>query len=236
MTIDAARRHRAGRPGGALGAIGLVVAISCLIGTIVVTFAVIGSIWPGEAPPPRAVTSDSPSEPAPGTDAQVVAGQPDAVSAPPVDGQPLSISIPSLGLTANVGAMTVPKSGQVNPPTPGSGYWIRQYGLVGPASDNTAYIAGHTFRKGNAVFNPLFDIPNSAVTVGEGDVLVVTAPEGSYRYIVTKTALYDKVTLGEQTEMWERVPGRLALVTCFQYNGGTSSTQNFVVYAQLDAA
>jgi len=30
------------------------------------------------------------------------------------------------------------------------------------------------------------------------------------------------------------VPGRLVLVTCFQYNGGTSSQQNFVVYATLD--
>ncbi|MEA9986799.1 class F sortase [Subtercola sp. RTI3] len=152
----------------------------------------------------------------------------------PVPGQPVSLDIPAINLHATVGAMSVSADGTVDPPGPAQAYWIRGYGTAGPAATNTVYIAGHTYRgAGGAVFNPLLDIPNSQYTVHPGDHITVGTGNGSYDYTITDTQLYVKTVLSQQTELWQKVPGRLVLITCFQYHGGTSSQQNFVVYAQL---
>ena len=153
---------------------------------------------------------------------------------PTVPGQPLRLQIPSVGIDTVVGRMLVVPGGVVNPPTGGSAYWLSGYGTAGPAS-NTVYIAGHTCRgKCSAVFSPLLDIPRSATTVHPGEKVFVGTPEGEYSYTITDTKLYEKVAVQQESELWKVVPGRLVLVTCFQYNGGTSSQQNFVVYATLD--
>ena len=239
------RRARAERgrdetaPGRATRITGLVLLAGSLVGVAVVGALLVPLLAP--LPSPAAAIS-APPEPPPGGEVLAPdARGPDTASAPrvsvprpdPLPTQPLSLSIPRLGLTANVGSMSVPADGRVNPPTPGSAYWIRGYGTAGPASDNTFYLAGHTFRKGTAVFNTLLDVPNSDVTVVAGDDIEVTTPSATFRYTVTGTAIYDKATTDSESELWKRMPGRLAIVTCFQYNGGTSSTQNVVVYAQL---
>ncbi|SDZ45241.1 class F sortase [Herbiconiux ginsengi] len=151
-----------------------------------------------------------------------------------VPGQPLNIRIPAVDLDAAIRSMSVPDDRQLDPPGPSRAYWLSDYGAAGPDSENTTYLAGHTYRDGSAVFNPLLDVPQSAGAVHDGDAVIITTPEGDYSYTVTATALYDKTSVGEQAELWKQVPGRLVIVTCFQYNGGTSSSQNFVVYAQLD--
>lgn len=160
---------------------------------------------------------------------------PGGVAQPPLPAQPTRLSVPAVGLDASVGAMSVAAGGSVDPPTPGSAYWLSGSSVAGPTSTGTTYLAGHTYRGGGrAVFNPFLDIPHSRYTVHKGDRIVVGTPSGSWAYTVTDTELYLKTTVEQQTELWRNVPGRLVVVTCFQYDGGTSSQQNFVVYAQLD--
>jgi hypothetical protein len=171
-------------------------------------------------------------EPAPGQTTTTTHGWKTVTLLP---GQPLHVSIPAVGLDAAVATMTITPGEAVDPPTPGSAYWLSNYGTAGPGSTNTTYIAGHTYRgRGRAVFNPLLDVPHSSYTVHAGDAIVLTTATGTFDYTITATDLYDKISVQQQTELWKRVPGRLVLVTCFQYNGGTSSQQNFVVYAQID--
>lgn len=189
------------------------------------------------APSPAAAgTLPDLPEPAPGQEAQPGETGEQGASRPPITGQPLRLRIPAVGLDVTVGRMTVRAGGGVNPPTMGSAYWLTGYGVAGPTSTNTAYLAGHTCRgKGcDAAFSPVLDIPHNATTVHIGDQVIVTTPENDWTYTVTDTALYDKPSVPQQAEMWKAVPGRIVLVTCFQYAGGTSSQQNFVVYAQLD--
>jgi hypothetical protein len=154
---------------------------------------------------------------------------------PPIAGQPIRLRIPSVGLDDRVGSMTVRPGSVVDPPTASSAYWLSGYGVAGPTSDNSVYIAGHTCRgRCSAAFSALLDVPQSSTTVHIGDSVIVSTPTGDYSYSITGTQLYEKVTVQQQSELWRKVPGRLVLVTCFQYNGGTSSQQNFVVYAQLN--
>jgi hypothetical protein len=144
--------------------------------------------------------------------------------------------IPAVGLDVAVGSMSTPAGGRIDPPTPGSAYWIRDYGLVGPASRETAYLAGHTFRgSGTAVFNSLFDRGTRDAVVGPGDVVDVQTLSGVERYTITAVTRYVKSTVEEQRELWENVPGRLVIVAC-QYNGVASSTENLVIYAPWGAS
>jgi sortase (surface protein transpeptidase) len=193
---------------------------------------------PAQASPTGVVDADTGAaigavpEPSPGQGATSTSSDGSA----PIAGQPLHLQIPSIGLDVNVGRMTVPAGGTVDPPTMGSAYWLAEYGVVGASSTNTAYIAGHTCRGAcHSAFSPMLDVPKSETRVHSGDEVLVTTPQGVDHYTVTDTVLYTKTTIQQQTELWKKVPGRLVLVTCFQYAGGTSSQQNFVVYAQLDS-
>ncbi len=161
------------------------------------------------------------------------ADAPDA--APPIPGQPVALSIPSVGLTTSVRSMTVEPGGSVDPPGPRYAYWLAPYGTAGPQATNTVYIAGHTFRRGGAVFNPLLDVAHEQSAVTVGAEIEIQTQEGVYSYTVTAVERYDKVSVDQQSELWKQVPGRLVIVTCFQYDSGQASTQNLVVFAQLDA-
>jgi hypothetical protein len=55
----------------------------------------------------------------------------------------------------------------------------------------------------------------------------------TYRYQVVSTARYPKGTLADVAEVWQKVPGRLVLITCFQLDTGARSRDNLVVTAQL---
>jgi sortase (surface protein transpeptidase) len=225
-----------GRPrGDRLGRLGLVVAVAALAGLAVVLVVVLLPPAGGHGSPVTR-TAQTVREPAPGQPAPTVSpGGPAARPATLLPDQPTALHIPSIGLNANVGALAV-RGGEVDPPTPRSAYWLSDFGLAGPHATNTVYIAGHTWRGGQGVFNPLLDVPHSSYAVHAGDEIVVDTPGGSYDYTVTDTELYEKVAIADQSELWRNSPGRLVLVTCFQYDGGTSSHQNFVVYAQLDGA
>ncbi|KJC63589.1 hypothetical protein TZ00_13725 [Agreia bicolorata] len=217
---------------GLLAFAGLCVASALVLGVLVATGSpTVVPLMEAVSPPvdeqAAAVAEDAAAE-------QLVEQQNGGVAPDPIPGQPLRIQIQAVGLDADVRAMGVPESRELDPPGPYRAYWISDYGVAGPASTNTTYLAGHTYRDGSAVFNPLLDVPQSAGAVSPGESIVITTPEGDVSYTIESTELYDKTSVEQQTKLWEQVPGRLVVVTCFQYNGGTSSSQNFVVYAQLD--
>ncbi|MFJ3959092.1 class F sortase [Arthrobacter sp. NPDC090010] len=153
---------------------------------------------------------------------------------PPVPGQPLRVQLPDVGLDVRVYASRLPQDRTLDPPTVQDAFWVMDFGTAGPASRNTLYIAAHSSSEVPAAFNPLLDKSAAGGAVHVGQKILVTAPEGSYSYTVTGSARYAKTDILGAGKLWEAVPGRLVLVTCFQYDYRAASDQNFVVYAQLD--
>jgi sortase (surface protein transpeptidase) len=142
----------------------------------------------------------------------------------------MSLSVPALGLTTTVDEVS-PVGGTIDPPTFDRAYRIAPYGT--PGSDNTTYIAGHSWNGGDAVFNPLLDVGSQEATLAPGDGVDVVQDGLTYRYQVVSTARYPKGTLADVAEVWQKVPGRLVLITCFQLDTGARSRDNLVVTAQL---
>lgn len=223
--------------------------------TVVVLFtagALLGSNRPGPGragtgtatgmPSTRPVSPSLPGGPPPG--APVLNGGPDASAGgsgssqvvPPMPGQPLRVQLPGVGLDVRVYASRLPSDRTLDPPTVPDAFWVMDFGTAGPASRNTVYIAAHSSSVGPAAFNPLLDRGAAGGAVHAGQKVLVTTPEGGYSYTVTGSARYVKTDILGARKLWEAVPGRLVLVTCFQYNHRAESDQNFVVYAQLDGA
>lgn len=191
-------------------------------------------------PSPRPVPPSMPGGPPPG--APVLDGGAAASAAnhgpgrvvPPVPGQPLRVQLPGVGLDVRVYASQLPPDRTLDPPTVPDAFWVMDFGTAGPASGNTVYIAAHSSSVGPAAFNPLLDRGAADGAVHAGQKVLVTTPEGDYSYTVTGSARYVKTDILGARKLWEAVPGRLVLVTCFQYNYRAESDQNFVVYAELD--
>ena len=196
----------------------------------------------GQAPltsaaPPPASTPEPPAgtpEPPAGTP-EPPAGTPE----PPTQGMvqvaaPTRVEVPSVGLAVDVLPIT-PDGGALDPPTLDEAYWIETYGAPGTASDNTVYLAGHSYDSGSAAFNPLFDKDAQVALVEAGDEVLVSTRSGRLRYTVESTERLPKDELAGVEEVWKIVPGRLVLITCFQRNDGGASQDNLVVYASLVA-
>jgi sortase (surface protein transpeptidase) len=145
---------------------------------------------------------------------------------------PTRVEVPTVGLVVDVLPVT-PDGGELDPPTLDEAYWIEPYGSPGTGSDNTVYLAGHSFDSGPAAFNPLFDKDSQVARVAPGDEVVVTTDSGRLTYEVEAAERYPKDELADVDEVWKVVPDRLVLITCFQRNGGGASQDNLVVYAHL---
>jgi hypothetical protein len=172
---------------------------------------------PSQAPVPVAVTPTlSPAPP------------PSATTAAPRSSS-VHLVVPAVGLDVAVLPLT-PKKGVIDPPTMADGYWIKPYGAPGGTADNTVYIAGHSWTKGAAAFNPLMP-GDHGDGVATGDVVEVQTPAGTTDYTVTGTERYDKDALPDATDVWTVVPGRLVLITCFVDDDGNATDDNFVVFA-----
>lgn len=145
---------------------------------------------------------------------------------------PNRVEVPSVGLAVDVLPVT-PDGGELDPPTLGEAYWIESYGTPGTASDNTVYLAGHSFDSGPAAFNPLFDREGQVARVVPGDRVVLTTTQGKLTYAIDSAQRYPKDELADVGEVWDIVPDRLVLITCFQRNDGSASQDNLVVVAHL---
>lgn len=166
-------------------------------------------------------------------EAEMVAGR-ELERTPPSPGQPVRVQLPRLGVDIPVLSMSLPADRRVNPPSNGFAYWISDYGPAGAGATNTTYLAAHSWNLGYSAFNGLMDIQAGAGRVQPGDTVLVTTPDGVTNYAVTGTAGYAKATLGQREELWEAVPGRLVLMTCFQLNDA-GATENYIVYAERTA-
>lgn len=146
---------------------------------------------------------------------------------------PVHLLVPSVGLDLPLLAHT-PRRGVIDPPTLTAGYWIEPYGVpaADPAAvDNTVYVAAHSAGRGSDGFDPLLSTDRRDSAVSAGDLVQVSTPGGTADYTVERTARYDKDDLPDAVEVWEAVPGRLVLITCFQRAGARAATENLVVFA-----
>lgn len=142
--------------------------------------------------------------------------------------------VPSVGLDVPVLPLT-PEKGVIDPPTQHEGYWIEPYGRpVGPgeATDNTLYIAGHSWSKGSAAFNPLMGQNSKKHSIAVGDVVQVQTAAGTTSYTVTSAEHHAKSELAAATDVWAVSPGRLVLLTCALDVKGRDTDDNLVVVAE----
>lgn len=167
----------------------------------------------------------------------------------PIPGSPavrLQLFRPGSGIIADfpLGApMQTNADGEINPDGLEIARWVNDSDMAAPGSDaeRTVYIAGHTHPSKAAVFNPLYDRATSTSHVQIGDEFHITTEQtiamgaDPLRYVVEGVEDYPKgvVAEGTENEVWQIVPGRLVIITCFQNPSGTRSTDNFAVYAQL---
>ncbi len=143
------------------------------------------------------------------------------------------VSVPALGLDLPVLPLT-PAGGVINPPLLTAAYWIDSYGdpvSTAGAADNTLYIAAHSTGTGEYGFDAVVEAEAADEGLAPGDVVEVSTPGGTVDYTVERTERYGKDELATAAEIWEPVPGRLVLITCFQ-RAGKASTENLVVVAQ----
>ena len=221
------------RPGRRASAITAVVALAITGGTLL-------GVGLADAEHPAAVTGT----PAPVTVATPAAGAPSTEEASPTlppegvalptPSSDVHVTIDGLGMDLPVLPLTA-RGGAINPPTLTAAYWIQPYGEpVGSAeqADNTIYLAAHSTGTGDYGFDPLMESGGGGSTLGAGDVIEVSTPEGQVSYTVERTQRYAKGELPGATEVWEASPGRLVLITCFQRGGGRASTENLVVFAE----
>ncbi len=174
---------------------------------------------------PAAVTGAPAAEPAQPT-------LPPEGVALPTPSSDVHVGVPALGLDLPVLPLT-PDAGVINPPGLTAAYWIDSYGdPVGEAAqaDNTLYIAAHATGTGEYGFDALVDAEAAGEGLAPGDVVEVSTPGGTVDYAVERTVRYGKDELAAAADVWEAVPGRLVLITCFQ-RAGRESTENLVVFA-----
>ncbi|WP_448638308.1 class F sortase [Geodermatophilus sp. URMC 63] len=152
----------------------------------------------------------------------------------PTPSSDVHVRVPAVGLDLPVLPLT-PRAGVINPPTLTAAYWIEPYGSpVGSAgeADNTLYLAAHSTGTGDYGFDTLVDDGASGSSLIPGDVVEVSTPEGTVDYTVERTERVAKGELPDAADVWEAVPGRLVLVTCFQRDTTHAATENLVVFAR----
>jgi hypothetical protein len=94
------------------------------------------------------------------------------------------------------------------PPNTLDGYWLTPYGVPGAGSQNTTYVAGHSWEDRDAPFNRLSD----ASLVGQE--IELTTGTGTLEYVVDSVVTHDKDTL-KDSDIWHVVPHRLVLISCY---------------------
>ena len=130
-----------------------------------------------------------------------------------VPGRPTGIDIPRLGVDTTVSGISA-VDGTLVPPADYTtvGWW--QDGPAPGAKRGTAIITGHTVHSGGGAFDDLGDLRT-------GDRVVVERPRRDLEYVVKSVTSYQKGTLAKHASrvFSGDVRGRLALVTCGDWNG-----------------
>ncbi|MFI7482918.1 class F sortase [Kocuria sp. M1R5S2] len=125
---------------------------------------------------------------------------------------PVGLRIDAIGFDADVLPYT-PSEDQyaeasVVPPQTYNGYWLTPYGMPGEGSENTTYIAGHSWDQIELPFNRLSE-PGLV-----GRELEVETVDGTLDYVVDSVTTYDKEGL-KDSPIWAVAPHRIVLISCY---------------------
>lgn len=139
---------------------------------------------------------------------------------------PVRLSVPSLAIKAPVRSVTVGADRVLDPPADvlDVGWWDAS-ALPGQEAGRTV-IAGHTVHTGGGSLDRLADVRRGAVV----DVLT---RNGTMRYEVRRTKVYDKEQLARHAAQvfgQDGGNGRLVLVSCADWDG-SGYDSNVIVYA-----
>jgi LPXTG-site transpeptidase (sortase) family protein len=139
-------------------------------------------------------------------------------------GRPLRLAAPSLAVSAPVTPIELEGTALVPPSDPQVLGWWRDGSLPG-AARGTAVITGHTVHTGGGSFDHLR-------ALRPGDPISIRTTRGVLDYRVTTVRNYSKAQLTDHARsIFSRtVPGRLALITCTDWNG-VDYESNTVVFA-----
>jgi hypothetical protein len=194
------------------------------VGAALVAAALAAMIWltAGPASAPTAAVPGLVATPPAATDAPPTA----TPTAPAPQGSPpLHITYPVIGMDQDVLPLTPQDQGPqatIVPPMTADAYWLTPYGS--PGSTDTTYIIGHSWEGRDSAFNHL------SSRAKPGNQLTVTTAAGPATYTVKTIATEDKDTLRD-SPIWNRVPNRLILVSC--YTADLRGT-NIVITADLE--
>jgi LPXTG-site transpeptidase (sortase) family protein len=145
-------------------------------------------------------------------------------TAPVRPGNPVKLSVPTLGVSARVLGIRVRGGALIPPSNPRLvGWWSD--GAQPGATKGSAVITGHTVHDGGGAFDDLDQLT-------AGDPVKVTTGRGTIDYRVSSVIIYRKKALAKAaTSVFSQgVPGRLVLITCDDWDG-TAYLSNAVVIA-----
>ncbi|TCO49070.1 LPXTG-site transpeptidase (sortase) family protein [Kribbella antiqua] len=145
-------------------------------------------------------------------------------TAPVRPGNPVKVSVPTLGVSARVLGIRVRDGALIPPSNPRLvGWWSD--GAQPGAAEGSAVITGHTVHDGGGAFDDLDQL-------AAGDPVKVTTGRGAINYRVSSVTIYRKKALATAaTKVFSQsVPGRLVLITCDDWDG-TAYLSNAVVIA-----
>ncbi|MHA7283057.1 class F sortase [Arthrobacter sp. TMS2-4] len=158
-----------------------------------------------------AVATPAPSS-APSSAATVPAPTASAPAPGPAAASPTALSFPAAGIDMAVLPLTPSEADlaaqTLVPPLTIDAYWLTSYGIPGAGSDNTTYIAGHSWDGKDAPFNALSD--KSLM----GAEFTLTVETGDLTYVVDSVTTHDKDTL-KDSDIWNIVPNRVVLISCY---------------------
>ncbi|WP_104180623.1 class F sortase [Arthrobacter sp. B0490] len=130
----------------------------------------------------------------------------------PAAARPTGFSFPAAGMDMAVLPLTPSDADLASqtlvPPLTIDAYWLTSYGVPGAGSNNTTYIAGHSWDGKDAPFNRLSD--ESLL----GSEFTLTTETGNLTYVVDSVTTHDKDTL-KDSEIWNIVPNRVVLISCY---------------------
>ncbi|OUM43413.1 class F sortase [Arthrobacter sedimenti] len=135
-----------------------------------------------------------------------------AVDPGPAASQPVALSFAAAGIDMAVLPLTPSDADlaaqSLVPPLTLDAYWLTPYGIPGAGSNNTTYIAGHSWDGQDAPFNRLSD---EALV---GSEFTLTTQTGDITYVVDSVLTHDKDTL-KDSDIWNIVPNRVVLISCY---------------------
>ncbi len=138
-------------------------------------------------------------------------------------GRPTGVRIDRLGVDTSVSAIEATGSSLV-PPSDFTtvGWWAD--GPMPGSAQGTAIVIGHTVHTGGGAFDELGELQ-------AGERVVIERRGRDLEYVVDTVTEYDKGALAQEaaTVFASDVPGRVALVTCDDWNGSAYLSNQVVI-------